>query len=260
MKTITTFAAGILSIVAFGQEIEKSKSSSDLKRIHLGVNISPDYCNRILKNNKRDPIISSINDNRDKQEQKLGYSLGTNLCYNYSKDLGIELGFQYSNKGYMNRLKAAEIPLGLDPNNQIYGIIATPNGLVTGVDIVKYIYNLHYLDIPFRAILSFGKKRIRFVTSVGITTNIFLKATQTQVLEFENGDIKRYEPQDWERDYKTFNISPTVSIGLDYKISNKLNLRVEPTFRYGLLKISDASISNYLWSGGFNIICYYVLK
>jgi hypothetical protein len=35
---------------------------------------------------------------------------------------------------------------------------------------------------------------------------------------------------------------------------------MEPTFRYGLLKIIDQPVTAYLWSAGLNITCYYALK
>lgn len=36
-----------------------------------------------------------------------------------------------------------------------------------------------------------------------------------------------------------------------------MNLRIEPTFSYGLLKIIDAPVTGYLYSGGINIGYYF---
>jgi hypothetical protein len=110
-----------------------------------------------------------------------------------------------------------------------------------------------------RAIFNFGEKKIHFVMSIGVSTNIFLKATQTSIFEYENGNTK-HQTQDQQYDYKTLDISPIISAGVDYRVSNKINLRAEPTFRYGLLKIINTPITAYLWNGGLNITCYYALK
>lgn len=48
--------------------------------------------------------------------------------------------------------------------------------------------------------------------------------------------------------------------GIDWQMCNKFNLRVEPTFRYGLLKIIDEPITAYLWSCGLSFTCYFPLK
>ena len=104
-----------------------------------------------------------------------------------------------------------------------------------------------------------NEKRIRFITSIGVATNIFLNATQTSIVEYKEGNTQR-QTAEQQNDFKSFYVSPAVSFGVDYKINSRMNLRVEPTFRYGLGTIIDAPIKAYLWSGGLNITCYYGLK
>lgn len=48
-----------------------------------------------------------------------------------------------------------------------------------------------------------------------------------------------------------------ISAGIDYRMNDRMNLRVEPTFRYGVMKITDAPITAYLFNAGLNI-GYYV--
>lgn len=256
MKQLTTIAAMVISLAAFSQDNLESKVATKFKRLLFGVNISPDYCYRTLKNNDGSSIASILIDlHNKKQEFKIGYTAGLNICYSVSKKWEVELGVQYSNKGYS--YKNSEFTFGdmIDPR---FGFVYTTNNTQAPTN-VKFIYNHIYLDVPVRAIFSFGEKRIHFVTSVGVEMNILLKATQTSVWGYENGDTKR-ETHDQPYNYKTYNISPTVSVGLDYKISNKINLKAEPTFRYGLLKIIEAPITAYLWNGGLNITCYYAIK
>jgi len=59
--------------------------------------------------------------------------------------------------------------------------------------------------------------------------------------------------------YNKLNFSPTMSVGIDYRINEKMNLRIEPTFRYGVLKIIDTPVTGYLYSGGINVVYYYGL-
>ena len=246
----------LVSCFTFGQDSLKSVPSNEFKQVFVGVNISPDYCYRTLTNTDDNPFNSFITDFRNNDEKaKYSYTAGLNIYYKISKCTGFEAGVQYSNKGYQS--KTDDLTFGdlIDPR---YGFVyATIQGPVPTT--ARFIENYNYLDIPLRAIFSLGKKKLSFVASIGITANILLKATETVILEYENAASKR-ERNAQSYNFKKINLSPTISLGADYKISKRLNLRAEPTFRYGILTIIDAPISEYLWNGGINISCYYKLK
>jgi hypothetical protein len=48
-------------------------------------------------------------------------------------------------------------------------------------------------------------------------------------------------------------------LGLEYRLKNSFFIRAEPTFRYGILKIIDQPVTEYLWNAGLNIGVYYDL-
>ncbi len=255
MKQLLTIVALLVSLASFGQDTLKLNAPREFKRFLIGINISPDYCYRTLESTNGSSISNTIIELRDKDEEfKIGYTSGLNFCYNISKNFGIESGLQYSNKGYAIKLSNFTFGDMIDPR---YGFVYT-NG-TAGPKKVKFVYNYHYLEVPARAIFSFGEKRIHFVASIGVTTNILINATQRSVFEYEEGDTKR-NTIDQPYDFNSLNITPTVSIGMDYKISDKINLRVEPTLRYGLLRIIETPVTAYLWNGGLNITGYYAIK
>jgi len=239
LKNLTLFILTITSFSLYGQDKSKENPTSDFKRIQIGINISPDICYRTLKNNSGsstgDLYIKLYNEN---ETVKVGYTAGLNICFNIKKFFGLETGIQYSNKGYQTKL----IDL-------IFGqpVPSSPNK-------GKFIYNFHYIDIPLKANFTIGKKKVRFFTSVGVTANIFIKGTQTSVLVYSDRSDKKTNPTNF--DYKKLNISPAISVGIDYKINNRMNLRVEPTFRYGVLKIIDTSVTGYLYNAGLNMSYY----
>ncbi|MFN8309622.1 MAG: hypothetical protein U0T73_06635 [Chitinophagales bacterium] len=47
--------------------------------------------------------------------------------------------------------------------------------------------------------------------------------------------------------------SPTLSAGISYKINSRMNLRIEPEFRFSAIPLENAPIHEYLYSGGLNI-------
>jgi len=258
MKQKLIIAALLLSLTSFAQDTLKAHASSEYNRLLIGINFSPDYCYRNLINDNGSEMSSYIIDGRNNREEyKIGYTTGLNVAYNISKNLGFELGVQYSNKGYSFTIDWSNLTFGdmIDPR---YGFVyPTQNTPIPSN--VKTLYNYIYLDIPLRALYRFGKKKIQFITGIGITTNILLKATQINVYEYDDGDTER-KTKDAPYDFNSVNFSPMVSIGIDYQISHKFNLRAEPTIRYGLMSITNSSIKEYLWNGGFNISCFYALK
>lgn len=254
MKLTTSLFAIIITANAFGQEIKKDTPTADFKRVQVGANFSPDYCFRMLKNNDGSSISEDILKSRNSNESpKLGYSAGLNLIFNLREKIGIEIGVQYSNKGYQIKMDDLTFASMIDPR---HGFVYNTSGPKPTK--VKFIYNDNYLDIPLKVNFIFGKRKIRFITSAGATTNIFIKATTTGVIEYADGSHTR-KTQSSSVDYNKLNISPFISTGINWKLNSRNNLRFEPTFRYGVLKIIDAPVTGYLWNAGLNIGYYFGL-
>jgi hypothetical protein len=67
-------------------------------------------------------------------------------------------------------------------------------------------------------------------------------------------DLDNPEPPD------KINLMMLAGFGLDYLISERLFIRVEPIYRRSLTKIRDASSDFYFWSLGANVGVYYHFK
>ncbi len=238
MKHLSTLLLTLAALSAFGQET----LAPAFKRFQFGINISPDACYRTLKNNdgsSTSEIIIRVRD--DSETFKLGYTAGLNVCYNINRHFGIETGIQYSNKGYRTKNK-----------NLSWGS-SSPDLPIKS----KFIYDYHYIDIPLKLNYTIGHRKVRFIASAGLTANIFIKETQRHVLENEDGKKNRSKITN-PYDYEKLNVSPTIGIGIDYRLNNRLNLRLEPTFRYGILALIKGNpITGYLYSGGLNIGLYF---
>ena len=231
------------------------------KKFQIGINISPDYCYRSLRNTNGSMVSSWIAGLRNEDEiAKIGYTAGLNGCYNFNQHFSIEIGLQYSDKGY--KTKETELLFGdlIDPR---YGFVYPQSTMTSyiGVSSPKgsFIYHHYYLDFPMRINFMTGKKKFSFVIGLGIAANFFLQATTTSVLEYSNGVTREHTSKQIYH-YELLDVSPTISAGVDYKVNSKINLRAEPTVRYGLLKIIDAPVTGYLWNAGLNFSCYYGLK
>lgn len=228
-------------------------ASAQTNKLVIGITASPDICYRTLKNNGGGEIAELIiNYRNDYEHPKLGYTAGMSVCYNLSERIGIETGLQYATKGETSINSDFKSGDHLDSN---YGFVSAKDPTTE----LKSIYNYNYLDIPVRAIFSFGQRKIRFISSIGLTTNVFLYATKKNIYTFESGE-KKTEKVDQPYTFKPVGLTSTISAGIDCQLNNKMNLRVEPTFRYGLSKIIDTPVTARLWSAGLNITCYYAIQ
>ena len=249
----------IVSTVAvqpvFSQDTLMQKNTVAKKnRLSLGVNLSPDICNRTLKSRDGNPFLVSL---RNKYEvSKWGYTLGINGCYILRKHINIDAGLQYSNKGYT--AKSSDLTFGdlIDPR---YGYVCDLGASVFARPNEKIIFNYIYLDVPVRIVYILGKKRLQFTTSLGVTTNILLRATETSISTDSSGNKKQNtEKQAYKG--KVATLTPTISAGINYQINSKTNMSIEPVFRYSLFDASSASVKTYLWSYGLMIGYYYKLQ
>ena len=107
-----------------------------------------------------------------------------------------------------------------------------------------------------KANLTVGKKKIRFISSVGIITNFLINSNTTTVNTFKDHTEYKTDPITMVI-IKKINLSPLLSFGVDYKINNRMNFKIEPTLRFGILKITDAPSSDYLYNGGINFSYYF---
>jgi hypothetical protein len=250
MKTISFLATSLICLNSFAQEKPAEDPADMYHSWQLGINVSPDYNFRTLKNNDGSAQSNEIMEiDNEIQRPKLGYTAGFALSYNFNQRLGIEMGLQFSDKGFQTK----------DFDNLTFGSMIDPRRGFSysnqGAVSVRYVYNDYYLDVPVKANLSFGKRKIRFITSAGIAANIFLKETITSVAKYEDGSHSR-DRNNSTYDYSKLNISPMLSAGIDWKLGDRSNLRIEPTFRYGVIKIIDAPVTAYLWNAGLNVSYY----
>jgi Outer membrane protein beta-barrel domain len=222
---------------------QDAKKQSLTNKLLIGFNFSPDYNFRTLKN-KGGEFGDLVVDSRNSAEiGKLGYTTGFAVCLNFSEQIALETGIQYSNKGY----KTKNIDLIIsqpDPNFPIK---------------VRTSYSYQYIGVPLRAKFTFGKSKVRFAPSAGFMTNFLLGVKQTSVYEYANGETDERK-NSMTGNFNKIDISTIISLGVDYKLNDKTHLIAEPTFRYGMISTKDAPVTEQLWNTGINVGVYFGIK
>ncbi len=181
-------------------------------------------------------IVSSRN---DREIPRNGGSVALMAGYSINVRFAIEAGVGYTLHGWADNYEGVTF-IAIDPVNSIDPAIPMTYAVRQ---------EFHYLDIPLRGTMSFGKGRWRSISSVGVSANLLMRATFVSIF---NGERSSTEHDYYEK----FNFTAFASTGIAFLPNDRNEFRLEPTFRYALLPIIDAPITGYLWSVGLNIGYY----
>lgn len=237
MKQLTVIIAIIISFKATCQEIESKKDTTkNLDKLLLGLNFSHDYGK--MRYDSKNEVIGQ------------GFSSGLSFRYNLNDKWSIEGGILYSNKKYGYEIEGLNFGDLIDPMNGVY--YANSNT----IKIAKCSYNDNYIDLPIRTIKYFGSKKLRLLTSAGITTNILMRSQTECKLQNDNNEIQTVN---FDRKEVKINVSTNFSIGAEYKINNRIKVQIEPIYRQGLLNKSNSTAKIKFSNLGLNFTTYFVL-
>jgi hypothetical protein len=238
MKQLLILVTTLVTLTATGQ------NTNATQKILVGFNFSPDYSFRTLKNNDGSPSSDLVIKSRNGYEvAKTGYTTGLHVCFNLSQLTGLETGIQFSNNGYKTKTQ------------DLTYFPPSPGSPTKS----KTSYAYQYIGIPLKAKFSFGKSKVCFVTGLGFTTSILLAVKQHTRFEYADGRTEK-KTQSATAGFKKVNILPMISVGIDYKLNNKIHMLAEPTCRYGVVKTKDTPVTENLWNAGLNIGFYYEIK
>jgi len=268
MKNFTLLSFLFCSLnLSYGQE-EPIKAKPEFTRFKVGVMVTPEIGYRVLQADEAYFCHSFCNyyntyyyNNDDllarreaAEFPRMGISAGLTMNYNFSRNIGIEVGVQYASRGYSY---ITTNPISEYNQNPLFIYGPTPN-LQFYPKKLEYIYNFSYLEVPLRVVFTSGKKKLNFIASAGAAAGLLLNAQQTTYIQsFDGIESKRTDEITYLRQ---FNVSPQVSLGVDYQISQYINLRIEPIARYSVRSLVDSPpytpVKTYLVSGGAMVICY----
>lgn len=238
MKQLLLLFSMCLSSAIFAQ------NSKLANKLSIGYSFSPDYNFRSLQYGGDDKFDLIIKKSRNEMEKaKFGYTTGLNVTFNFSDLLSFETGVCYTNKGY--RIMERYInTFPADPN--------FPDRAA-----ISYCYQ--YIGIPIKARFSFGKGKIRIISSAGVMTGFLVNVKTTMNYKYGDGKTEK-KNRSSTSGFNKVDLSPMVGIGVDYKLTDKIHLSAEPTFRFGLIKTVDAPIKENLWNAGVVFSVSYHLK
>jgi hypothetical protein len=252
-----------------------------VERWSVAAMASPTYFSRI--NSGGDALSSQI---INSEQPLFSYSGGVSFSYKISKRFSIQSGLYYSSLG--QKVDGINSFSGFSEYNETKGShsfeVPTSNGTVyannpdvflsaNGAERVVTAYtkdvfdpkkaslqpvssslnqNFSYLEFPVVVRYKLVDKTIGINLIGGLSYNVLVHNTVTTTLDgniFPVGDTKGLNP---------LSLSSSLGMGMEYNISNKLSLNLEPTFRYYLnpFSVSTGSFMHPYTFGIFSGVSY----
>ena len=237
MKRILPVVFVFFAVASFAQTPELPTSGI----LRMGLTLSPDICYRTLSTES--PTSQVIIDTRNEIEvPMLGFTAGFGVIFQLHRRLALETGLKLSN----NSQKRKTVLL-TDLSGETLG-----EGRTTD--------RRYYFDIPVQINYSLIDKRVGLFISAGLSPGLYLSSGMTTRADFIDGSSGVTKTRGRESGVSVFNVAAIGGIGLDLDITDHLELRAGPVFRYSLLPLfPDVSINQYNYSLGGSLGLFYEL-
>lgn len=256
--------------------VESIKSNDKKRRWHLGAMLSPTYLSNNV--NSESSVLNQINNN---ENAVLSYSGGFSLRYRMSKRLSVQTGLYYSSLG--RQIEGVTSYSGFRPyasskSGTIFGV-ETSSGTINSTN--KDIYladqsanridtyysndnfdplksnlipygnslrqNFEYLEIPLILKYKLIDRRIDFNILGGMSYN-FLVGNNTWAMNSEGSKVLIGSTEGV--DHLLF--SSSLGMSMEYELSERFSLNLEPQIRYFLNTGGDLGSGNPYTFGIFS--------
>jgi len=232
----------IIPLTTYSQKADSIRT----KKFYFGLTFSPDYCYRTLKSDNSKSSMF-ITDYRDTTEiPKIGFTTGLNLIMEISKRIAIETGLLFSDKGEKTKAISKKWI-----SNSGQSLTSLPSKVTAN-------FKYYYLDIPIKVNYYLKTEKLKLYVTAGISPNIFLVERSILIYEYNDGRISR-NTTFGNNGFSRVNLAFIAGLGCSYDVTQKIFLKIEPTFRHSITSINNTPIKGYLYSAGLNTGLYFKL-
>lgn len=229
----------------------------------VGAQVAPVYSYRDISINYANQSGNNAKDVEDQlneqEEALITYAGGVDINYNLGKKWSLLSGMYYSKIGQVNnnalnfepsegkyllyaiRTSTGSIDFAFENVPDDVRKINPPKDTLSGIDLnnVKIIQNFDLFEVPFMIRYKILDKRFGINISGGLSPAYVLK--NSTILEVDNDKYNIGSSSNLNN--MIFNTS--IALGLNYGISKKLSISLEPNFKYSLSPINNNSQFDY---------------
>lgn len=235
MKKVLSFLVFVFPSLAFSQ----TNSSIDLI---AGL----EYSYRSLSTSSKEEIVVGMLENRnDKESGKLNWRVGFNYNRRLSNKFHLKTGIRLASVGYEGEKKT-----GLRYASEF----VTPELWVPDPSLpheVQFIYDYWFAEIPIIGRFEFADRKVAPFLEFGIAPSVYV-TTRTKTVTDLGTDVSFDDGVD-AFNFNRFHLVGIFSVGVNFTVSEKMQLFGQPTFRYHLTQLADAAIEEHLFNYGLEI-------
>lgn len=229
---------------------------TETKAQNFGVGISPEISSRNLVKTDFVPGIDEfIEESNSLNESIIGFTAEAFFVKPFARKMSFETGLSLSRDGYNSYIR--------DLNYESLLLLGLVNSEDPGFESTKEIEiqnRFLAVGIPFRlAFVSDGKKA-RFTWALGLTPEYFIESSSTRIYRFESGQEESFD-NDFDSTPADFNLTASISAGVELPIDRTSAIRIEPILRYAAFPTFDRDAYEVnLFSYGLSLKYFFKLN
>lgn len=205
----------------------EKKKNNDSKKFYIKPIVGINHFGSLKKGSA---IDETLNNNSKKSEVTFNYGIG--LVYDLSKHSSVSFGIQYTKLS--STTKAADSTnfdstLKYSPSFQNIDLYNSTNSYPSlgSLSEIDFKQQLSYLEFPLQYYYTHSKSNLRWTFFGGVG---FLALVDDDIIaKSSNGNTLRIGTAN---NLSKISLSLNIGSGLNYVISEKLKLHIEPTFKY----------------------------
>jgi hypothetical protein len=218
-----------------------SAQTDSTRRWTVGVGVGAGLGYRTLSITEPSTTVDWIIRSRDEREEPrmaLGGNVGAG--YQLSRRIGLEAGIGYVQQGWQWHIDAGNFIIR-DPIDPLITDPAIPER-------ITFSEVFHYLDLRLGATLTLGQGRWRSVSALGVAPALLIAARTRTYSEYSDGR-RTHESREPVETFNDFNLFPYFGTGVAFHPGGRWEWRLQPSVRYGAMRIIDTPITAHIFSG-----------
>jgi len=197
---------------------------------NVGVSLSPEISYRNLVKTDFVPGIDEfIEENNSLSEPIIGYTAEAFYVMPFARKMFFETGLSFSRDGYNSFIK------DLTPESLLLtGILNSDDPGFEATEEIETQDRFLSVGIPLRLSYVSSGKKVKFTWSLGVTPEYLVETSSTRIYKFTTGEQESFN-NDFESTPAEFNVTASLSSGVELPLTRVSALRIEPVIRYGVL-------------------------
>ena len=203
---------------------------------------SIDYSYRALSTSTTILGINNTFENRERTETgKLNWRVGFNYNKKIAERLYLKSGVRLASVGFKGEKKDIR---WASQHDGMGGFIPDP----TVASEIQFIPDFLFLELPLVGRFEFANKKITPFVELGFSPTIYLK-TRTEIIT----DLSEELISSKEDSFNNLHLVGSLSAGINYNLTEQLQLFGQPIFRYHFTKSENTPIEERLFSVGLEM-------